>query len=346
MTISSTSGTLYFITERDPFDDAQTSFVKIGLVRDNGTGRSSDDRLLEHQTGNPRQLVVAGSIATVASVSAFETAVHQRLAPHRVNGEWFRIPSEGITRFIDEATHVKQDIERVTTGSSTISNLCAGADSGMEKPSCRDSEELHDAAIRLSSRIQEIKQLQQMIKLQLQCLGGSEAADIEGICHHQLTKCSERFDGTGFRNAHPALFEELAREDIGEVFRMRGMQRNTRNEERKKLEGICGGQSRGSDGPVLLGRSSEAEKLHAQWIDLLCELQPLTFHLRVHENRLKLICGADAGIEGICSWKRAARKTITRALVAEHQPELVDEFMATSAPRWSFRVNAWRPYRF
>ena len=346
MKSSNTPGTLYFIRENDPFAEAAGHYVKIGLVRDNGSGRSSNDRLLEHQTGNPRQLVVAGSIATVASVSAFESAVHQRLAPHRVNGEWFRTPSEGITRFIDEATHVQEGIEQVTTGSSTISTLCAGVDSGMDKPSCRESEELHNEAIRLSSRIQGIKQLQQMIKLQLQCLGGSEAADIEGICRHQFTRSAGRFDESGFRSAHPAIFEKLAREDIGQNFRMRGMQRNTRNEERKKLEGICDGQTSGCDGPVQLNRTTKAEQLHAQWIDLLSELQPLTLQLKLHENSLKLICGSDAGIEGICSWKRRVKKSLNRTQLAENHPELADEFTLISAPRWSFHVNAWRPYRF
>ena len=66
MTHSSTPGTLYFITERDPFCDAPAAYVKIGLVRDNDMGRSSDDRLLEHQTGNPRSLRIAALSATAA----------------------------------------------------------------------------------------------------------------------------------------------------------------------------------------------------------------------------------------------------------------------------------------
>ena len=156
----------------------------------------------------------------------------------------------------------------------------------------------------------------------------------------------ERRASASLPGSDPALFEELAREDIGEVFRMRGMQRNSKSEDRKRLEGICDGQSKGSDGPVLLGRTTEAEQLHTQWIDLLSELQPLTFQLKDHENRLKLICGGDAGIEGICSWKRSVKKSITRSQIAESHPGLVDEFTVISPPRWSFRVNAWRPYRF
>jgi hypothetical protein len=85
--VANTAGTLYFITERDPFGDRSGSDVKIGLVRENDTGRSSLDRLLEHQTGNPRILVVAESLATSAPISVFETSVHQQLASHRVCGE-------------------------------------------------------------------------------------------------------------------------------------------------------------------------------------------------------------------------------------------------------------------
>lgn len=70
MTQSNIPGSLHFITERDPFCDVPVAYVKIGLVRDNDMGRSSEDRLLEHQAGNPRSLHIAASISTTAPISA------------------------------------------------------------------------------------------------------------------------------------------------------------------------------------------------------------------------------------------------------------------------------------
>ena len=88
-----TPGPLDFITEQDPFGDPGDSYVKIGLVRENDSGRSSLDRLLEHQTGNPRILVVAESLTTTAPISVFETSAHQQLSCHRELVDTFTVPS-------------------------------------------------------------------------------------------------------------------------------------------------------------------------------------------------------------------------------------------------------------
>ena len=56
------SGTIYVIGEKEDESNSHTLFYKCGIVRD-GTGRDSHIRLLEHQTGNPRKLVVVETIS-------------------------------------------------------------------------------------------------------------------------------------------------------------------------------------------------------------------------------------------------------------------------------------------
>ena len=68
-------GTIYFVEERDLLGFTTPNYVKIGLVKDNEKGRSSDDRKDEHQTGNPRSLVVVHSINTESNVSLLETMI-------------------------------------------------------------------------------------------------------------------------------------------------------------------------------------------------------------------------------------------------------------------------------
>ena len=346
MTVSTTPGTLYFITEHDPFGERDAPYVKIGLVRENEAGRSSNDRLLEHQTGNPRSLVVAGSISTSAPISAFESAVHQRLAAHRVSGEWFRSGDDGIRPFIEAAEQIRADLEGLEAWASDLRSLSADEDSGRERQPDSEAEDLHCGAVSLISRIQELDQRQSLITMQLRALGGDEASDIEGICRHQLTRGVNRFDSARFGKAHPGLMQQLGSSHISGVFRLRRRPIAGRSEEFQKLKLICNDQKVSETGPMDLGRSSGAERLHAEWIELHGQLQPMKLQLKAHETRLRLICGPDAGIEGICSWKRAPRLTITRNALAERHPELAEEFTVISGARWSFRVNAWRPYRF
>ena len=49
------SGEIYFVREFQSGSKSLTPFVKIGLV---ASPRVSQERLLEHQTGNPRQLTI------------------------------------------------------------------------------------------------------------------------------------------------------------------------------------------------------------------------------------------------------------------------------------------------
>jgi hypothetical protein len=86
-----TAGEIYFIGEKDLKSGIDTSYFKIGIVRDGAKGpRTSDERLLEHQTGNPRKLFLRNVVKTPA-VEEIETRVHRIFAPLRVHGEWLEL---------------------------------------------------------------------------------------------------------------------------------------------------------------------------------------------------------------------------------------------------------------
>ena len=55
------------MTEKDLFGNPSGPYVKIGRVKGNEEGRSSIDRRKEHQTGNPRQIIVLDEVKTYAS---------------------------------------------------------------------------------------------------------------------------------------------------------------------------------------------------------------------------------------------------------------------------------------
>lgn len=69
-------GEIYFI--REHLGTGFSEFTKIGLVREKD-GRSSADRIKEHQTGNPRPLESIKEVSTVF-VSAVENTLHREFA--------------------------------------------------------------------------------------------------------------------------------------------------------------------------------------------------------------------------------------------------------------------------
>ena len=341
-----TPGTLYFITEQDPFGDASGSYVKIGLVRDNDTGRSSLDRLLEHQTGNPRILVVAESLTTTAPISELETSVHQQLACHRVSGEWFRAGGDGIRPFVAVAEAIRSELEHLHTHASALETLAATEDTGEELQPDSEAKDMHHEMVGVVRAIKECQQQRNRVALELQSLGGAETSDIEGICGHLYTKAGRRFDSSGFAKSYPDLLEQLGSSRIQSRFSLRQAPKLTPTDDMATLTQLCAAQTVAGAEPLKLARSSRAETLHADWIELHSGLQPLKQKEDLLEARMKLLCGTAAAVKGICSWKRTTIRTISqKELLPSHQ-ELVDTFTVPTAPRWSFKVNPWRPYRF
>lgn len=98
MAINQTPGEIYFIRERDLLSHGTTNYVKVGLVREKDD-RGSEERLLEHQTGNPRELFIHKVVKTPA-VSAIEGLLHGLFAAHRVSGEWFDFQPDVLNRCI------------------------------------------------------------------------------------------------------------------------------------------------------------------------------------------------------------------------------------------------------
>lgn len=98
--MSNVAGEIYFISE-EPSMSAPPMRVKIGLVRESKSGRDSQDRLLDHQTGNPRKLKLIEVVET-ARVSRVENSLHQRYAGQRGIGEWFELSDSELQAAIAE----------------------------------------------------------------------------------------------------------------------------------------------------------------------------------------------------------------------------------------------------
>jgi len=102
------SGELYFIGEYDPQIKSNTSYYKIGIVKKDD--RTSDLRLKEHQTGNPRRLWVHTVIDSPA-VEALETLLHGLYSKVGVGGEWYEFTALELEDCIDHAKSLVKELE-------------------------------------------------------------------------------------------------------------------------------------------------------------------------------------------------------------------------------------------
>lgn len=107
-----TPGEIYFLREFDVLSGEKSPYVKIGLVE---LSRESIKRKKEHQTGNPRDLVLVSHFKTEC-VRAVEKYLHWHCIEHGVRGEWFKFSDEtlgGVIKYAEELRYMFA--ERIAT---------------------------------------------------------------------------------------------------------------------------------------------------------------------------------------------------------------------------------------
>jgi hypothetical protein len=77
-------GWIYCIRDEDYLDQSISRYVKLGL-----TERTVEERIQEHQTGNPRREFEAIDSKYLEMMHYAETYLHHAFAPDRIAGEWF-----------------------------------------------------------------------------------------------------------------------------------------------------------------------------------------------------------------------------------------------------------------
>ena len=98
-----TPGEIYFLREIDVLSGEKSPYVKIGLVE---LFRESTQRQQEHQTANPRDLVLVSHFKTEC-VRAVEKYLHWHYIEHGVRGEWFKFNDETLDGAIKYAGELR-----------------------------------------------------------------------------------------------------------------------------------------------------------------------------------------------------------------------------------------------
>lgn len=96
-------GEIYCIREVDFITGTPGEYVKLGK-----TSRDTQQRLREHQTGNPRQ-ETAEFVFYTDMMSSLEKFLHYRFAPYCINSEWFKIDT---TTVMTDVAPLIQDLAK------------------------------------------------------------------------------------------------------------------------------------------------------------------------------------------------------------------------------------------
>ena len=342
-----TFGYIYFMTEIDLFGYPSGSYVKIGLVKGTEEGRSSIERRKEHQTGNPRKIIVEKEIKTYAQVSTLESLIHQKLAKNRIHGEWFKYDENGIAPYIEITEELKNDLESQIDSDNAIANYLSIEDNQQEIKASSESKDIHKQLLKVKESILNLKKERELTVLKLKTINKNFSKDIEGICSYEKVKPSQSFNRVGFQKDYPDIVEKIGVMVINHNFLLKKDIKQKKNDEIKDLEEIIKLQKFEDDNSKrILNRTKSAIELHKIWLDVHVALQPLELERKYLENKLKLITGENLGIKEVCTWKRRKIKQVKKSDLISFDPELANKYMKIGKPTIKFKVNDYRPYTF
>ena len=338
-------GTIYFVEEKDLLDFPTPNYVKIGLVKENERGRSSIDRRDEHQTGNPRPLIVVKSLETDSNVSTLETMIHQALAMFRHRGEWFVKPNGQLKPFLEKANSLEQIVQTKVEDLISIEKYSQIEDSGIEINPSEEAINLHKELLYLNDQIKILDEEKKIIELTFRNFGGAKAKEIDGICSYKYKKGSQRLATKRFKEDHPELFDRYSKNSITSNFTIKKQPTFKKKKLRNELEESLKFQENNGNYDVI-ENNDETKTLHHQWLSIIVTKQPLEIRKDNLITQLKILCGDNKGIKDICSWSRKNSKKLSKSDLRDFKQNFLENYLETTKDSFSFVVNPFRPYKF
>jgi hypothetical protein len=319
MATSLTAGEIYLVAEIDPRTHLATDYCKIGIVREkDGDDRDSGVRAKEHQTGNPRELVVADVVKT-AMVEAVETVLHHRFAPKRLSGEWFYMTAEERARAMDVARELAQRAESGAADLAVAKQLGETPSTDETLPASADVIAALGIYVAADARVARAGEMMGRIKVALAAdiveKGGKTRA---GTVMERRGR--EEFDEASFTAEYPELAAEFHRETA----KVSGQFRMTKNVLVDESEDLTALSVRLD---ATLGQPAGDERntaLHGIHLECMAASAVSEWDSDLAEARIKVLCGTASGIEGVCKWKRTTKVTVSldkKALKSAHPEE-------------------------
>ena len=341
MAMNLTPGELYFISERDHLTGKLSGYYKIGLVKSSRRG-DSQDRLAEHQTGNPRLLQVEHQVDSPA-INALETAMHHRYALKRVSGEWFRLTPKELDRAVtvaralasDQASHLRS-MSKAIALSGELSTEQVGRATAKDRA-------LFERAHQAKAVLSRVNQLQKLIKefFSEALDAGQPVGDFIGATYRESTS----LDKSALREAHPDVYETFAgaRPSTSKQFRIAKAGDDLVVVVPKPVQALGRRIERLLDHPST--KRAYLEELHAAYLTLLEHSSHGEWEEMIVQSQIQERCGTKAGIDGVCSWKRVPSSTTTfdEAGFRRAHPKLASRYTVVR-PVQSFGVVQLRSY--
>jgi hypothetical protein len=327
------AGEIYFIGEKDLRSKEVTPYFKVGIVRENpeNADRDSTQRLLEHQTGNPRELYIE-SVVKTDLVELVETLLHKTFAPLGVRGEWMLLSAAELAQVQKEAEKLAREAAEITADIEKAERLSKEISDEEVIPATDELKALNEVYLESNAKLKSCSEMQDLIKeiLADALEDDDEEEEVEAFVQVLERKGKANFDEDSFKSKYASIYSKFVItkstvKGTASFSGSRGFKREFKDFDPgfatlvEKFEPLVEKINSGKEKKESLhGFSLELRRVNAEahWLKMKAE------------SKIKVACGTHAGIEGLFKWSRTEKITesLDRKALKEAHPELVAEF--------------------
>lgn len=304
-----TPGQLYFINEQDIQTGTRSNYYKIGIVRD-ADDRDSKNRLLEHQTGNPRKLCIVETLSMPA-VEAVETNLHYLFASKRVMGEWMSFTDNELKQAITKAKELAAQMQENIKDFERAEELKKVVSNSKILPTTPEADDLYSIIMNFKevtgSCSEVLEMYQDYIRVAIE-----KGIDVGNKANIQVKAGAKKFDPKLFESKYPALYKKysISTASITGPFRPKPDKNwnfDISTLEPEQVESLADfkQQLKIADHTMENGFTLHSKHLGALEIKKYAEWES-----QLANTKLRVLTGEFEGIEGICTWKRELKETI------------------------------------
>ena len=327
------AGEIYFIGEKDLRSKEVTPYFKVGIVRENpeNADRDSTQRLLEHQTGNPRELYIE-SVVKTDLVELVETLLHKKFAPLGVRGEWMLLTASELADVQKEAQSLAKEAAEIISDLEKAEKLAKEVSDDELLPATDELKALNEIYLESNAKLKSCDQMQDMIKeILADALDDEdEEEEVEAFVQVQERKGKSLFDEDAFKSAHGSIYSKfiITKSTVKGTATFAGSRAFKR--EFREFDPAFATIVDGFDPLVEKIKTGKEKKevLHGFSLELRRVNAEALWEKMKAENKIKVACGTNAGIDGVFKWARTEKVTesLDRKALKEAHPDLVAEF--------------------
>jgi hypothetical protein len=334
--VATAAGEIYFIGEKDLRTKELTQYFKVGIVRENeeNADRDSTQRLLEHQTGNPRELYIECVVKTEL-VELVETLLHKKFAPLGVRGEWMLLNSEELSKVKSEAELLATEAKEIISDIQKAEKLAKSLSDDKVIPATQELKDLNEKYLESNAKLKACDEMFDVIKgIFAEALENEdEEEEVEAFVQVQERKGKATFDETAFKEKYLDLYSKylVTKSTIKGTPSYSG----SRSFKKEFLDFDPNFATIVESFEPLLEKieagKETKESLHGLSLELRRVTAEALWTKMRSESKIKVACGTHAGIDGVFKWVRTEKvtETLDKKALKESHPDLVAEFTTT-----------------